>query len=74
MPLLACGALALAGGLWSALLLLGVDVPVPRPTLPEVHGPLMVLGFVGTPWRSSARWRSAPAGRCSPPPARGWAR
>ncbi|GAA1831397.1 hypothetical protein GCM10009682_57490 [Luedemannella flava] len=48
MPLLACGALALAGGLWSALLLLGVDVPVPRPTLPEVHGPLMVLGFVGT--------------------------
>ncbi|GAA1764645.1 hypothetical protein [Luedemannella helvata] len=48
VPPLAAGALALAGGLWSALLLLGVDLPVPRPTLPEVHGPLMVLGFVGT--------------------------
>jgi hypothetical protein len=48
LPMLATGALALAGGLWSALLLLGVELPVPRQTLPEVHGPLMVLGFVGT--------------------------
>jgi hypothetical protein len=48
LPVLATAAVALLAGLYSALLLLGVAVPVPRPSLPEVHGPLMVLGFVGT--------------------------
>jgi hypothetical protein len=48
---LALGALGLAAllaGLWAALLMLGLDVPTPRPDFAEVHGPLMVLGFLGT--------------------------
>jgi len=40
--------LALLAGLWAALLMLGFDVPTPRPDFAEVHGPLMVLGFLGT--------------------------
>jgi hypothetical protein len=42
------GLLALLAGLWAALLLLGLDVPTPRSDFAEVHGPLMVLGFLGT--------------------------
>jgi hypothetical protein len=48
LPLLAAGGLALIAGLYSALLLLGFALPVPRPALADVHGPVMVLGFVGT--------------------------
>nr|WP_274637860.1 hypothetical protein [Microbacterium bovistercoris] len=40
--------LALLAGLDAALLLIGVPAPVTSARLPEVHGPLMVLGFVGT--------------------------
>jgi hypothetical protein len=42
------GLLALLAGLWAALLMLGLGVPAPRPDFAEVHGPLMVLGFLGT--------------------------
>jgi hypothetical protein len=35
-------------GLDAALLLLGLPAPVDGTRLPDVHGPLMVLGFVGT--------------------------
>ena len=42
------GMLALLAGLWAALLMLGLNVPTPRPDFAEVHGPLMVLGFLGT--------------------------
>jgi len=48
LPLLLGGGAALAAGLYSALLLLGVGVPPIRPSLAEVHGPVMVFGFVGT--------------------------
>jgi len=53
LPLLAGGGLALAAGLYGGLLLLGFGLPQPeRPagpfSLAEVHGPVMVLGFVGT--------------------------
>lgn len=48
MPLLAAGGFALLTGLYAALLLLGVPAPAPRLPLEEVHGPLMVFGFVGT--------------------------
>lgn len=48
LPLLAAAGIALLCGLYAALLLLGFDVPAPRPTLVDVHGPVMVLGFVGT--------------------------
>jgi hypothetical protein len=44
----ALGMLALLAGLWAALLMLGLPVPTPRPDFAEVHGPLMVLGFLGT--------------------------
>ena len=47
-PVLAGGGVALLTGLYAALLLLGVPVPAPRLPLEEVHGPLMVFGFVGT--------------------------
>ncbi|WP_308493306.1 hypothetical protein [Microbacterium terrisoli] len=40
--------LSLLAGLDAALLLLGVGAPVTAARLPDVHGMLMVLGFVGT--------------------------
>lgn len=40
--------MCLLAGLDAALLLLGVPAPVSTDRLPEVHGVLMVLGFVGT--------------------------
>ncbi|MER7334596.1 MULTISPECIES: hypothetical protein [unclassified Micromonospora] len=48
LPALAAGGVALLTGLYAALLLLGTRVPAPPGQLAEVHGPLMVLGFVGT--------------------------
>lgn len=42
------GIFALLAGLWSGLILLKLNVPTPRPDFKEIHGPLMVLGFVGT--------------------------
>jgi hypothetical protein len=44
----ALGLTSLLAGLWAALLMLGLDVPTPRPDFAEIHGPLMVLGFLGT--------------------------
>jgi hypothetical protein len=48
LPFLVPAGLALLAGLDAALLLLGVPAPVTRDRLPEVHGMLLVLGFVGT--------------------------
>jgi hypothetical protein len=45
---LAAGAVALLTGLYAGLLLLGAAVPAPAPAVEQVHGPLMVFGFVGT--------------------------
>ncbi|MFI2752270.1 hypothetical protein ACGIF2_02420 [Cellulomonas sp. P22] len=45
--LLPAGA-AMFAGLDGALLLLGLPAPVDLQRLPDVHGPVMVLGFVGT--------------------------
>ena len=45
---LLAGGLALMAGLDGALLLLGLPAPVTTDRLPVVHGPLLVLGFVGT--------------------------
>lgn len=42
------GGLALLAGLDGALLLLGLPAPLTTERLPQVHGPLLVLGFVGT--------------------------
>ncbi|UCN13160.1 hypothetical protein LFM56_09460 [Cellulomonas iranensis] len=46
--LLVPGGLALLAGLDAALLLLGLPAPVRLERWSDVHGPLMVLGFVGT--------------------------
>ena len=46
--LLALGFVALVGGLWGALLLLGFPQTAPPVQLAVNHGPLMALGFLGT--------------------------
>lgn len=48
LPLLATGALSLAGGLYAALVLLGEPLPDTPAGVGTVHGPVMVFGFVGT--------------------------
>jgi hypothetical protein len=47
-PLLLLAGLSMLAGLDAALLLVGVPAPVSAQRLPDVHGMLMVLGFVGT--------------------------
>ncbi|MBV6728261.1 hypothetical protein KWG65_09765 [Nocardioides daeguensis] len=46
--LLAPAGVALLSGVDAALILLGLPAPVTAERLPEVHGMLMVLGFLGT--------------------------
>ncbi|TQL45052.1 hypothetical protein FB562_2464 [Homoserinimonas aerilata] len=48
LALLIPGGVALLLGLDAALLLLGLPAPVTLDRLPDVHGPLMVFGFIGT--------------------------
>jgi hypothetical protein len=48
LPLLALALVALLAGLWAGLLRLGLDLPALRPALAADHGPLLVLGFLGT--------------------------
>ena len=47
-PLLALGLLALVAGVWAGLLRFGWDLPHGRANLVELHGPLLVFGFLGT--------------------------
>ncbi|QKW40844.1 hypothetical protein HUT06_33590 [Actinomadura sp. NAK00032] len=46
--MLAGALLSLIAGLWGALALLDVSVPLPRTSFARQHGPLMALGFLGT--------------------------
>ncbi|WP_396452376.1 hypothetical protein, partial [Actinomadura sp.] len=48
LPLLAGALLSLLVALWGALGLLNLDVPLPRTSFAQQHGPLMALGFLGT--------------------------
>lgn len=48
MLLLLPGGVALLAGLDAALVLLGLPAPLRVERLPQVHGVLLVLGFVGT--------------------------
>jgi hypothetical protein len=48
LPFLLPGGIALLAGLDAALMLLGLPAPVSAERLPDVHGMLLVLGFVGT--------------------------
>jgi hypothetical protein len=47
-PLLALGLASLFLGVWAGLLRFGWDLPHGRANLVELHGPLMVFGFLGT--------------------------
>ena len=47
-PIVALGILALLAALWGALLRQGWSLPPIISDLPNVHGPLMVSGFLGT--------------------------
>ena len=47
-PLLALGLASLFFGVWAGLLRLGWELPSGRANLIELHGPLMVFGFLGT--------------------------
>jgi hypothetical protein len=47
-PFLAAALVALLAGLWAGLLRLGLDLPPLHPALAAEHGPLLVLGFLGT--------------------------
>lgn len=47
-PILLAAGLALLGGLYAGLLMLGTGVPQPPSAVQDVHGPVMVFGFVGT--------------------------
>ncbi len=47
VPLLIAG-LAMAVGLWTGLLRLGLALPGASPTLADLHGGLMIAGFLGT--------------------------
>jgi hypothetical protein len=47
-PLLALGIASLVCGVWAGLLRFGWGLPQGRANLIELHGPLMVFGFLGT--------------------------
>jgi hypothetical protein len=48
LPLLALALVALVAGLWAGLVRLGLGLPSLRSGLAGMHGPLLVLGFLGT--------------------------
>jgi hypothetical protein len=48
MALLVFGGLSLLTGLWSGMVRLGWVMPIPNEQLVIAHGPLMVIGFIGT--------------------------
>jgi hypothetical protein len=47
-PILALGIVALTSGVWGGLLRFGWSLPAGRADLVELHGPLLVFGFLGT--------------------------
>lgn len=48
LPLLALAIVSLIAGLWGGLMRLGIEMPRGTIDLALLHGPLMVLGFLGT--------------------------
>ena len=46
--LLALAALSLFAALWTGIVRLGWNIPVPNAAFSSLHGPLMVVGFLGT--------------------------
>ncbi|TWP35814.1 hypothetical protein [Leekyejoonella antrihumi] len=47
-PMMAAAVILLLGGLWEGLVYLGFNLPAGQAELHQGHGPLMVLGFLGT--------------------------
>jgi len=47
-PLIALGGLSLIAAIWAGLVRMDWNLPVPKPSFPETHGPLMIVGFLGT--------------------------
>ena len=47
-PLMALAGFSLLAALWAGLVRLGWDLPFPNTDFPTNHGPLMVVGFLGT--------------------------
>jgi hypothetical protein len=47
-PLMALGGLSLVGAIWAGLVRMDWNLPIPHVRFPESHGPLMVVGFLGT--------------------------
>ncbi len=47
-PLMALGGLSLLAAIWAGLARLGWNLPVPALSFPANHGPLMIVGFLGT--------------------------
>lgn len=47
-PMMAAAVVLLVAGLWEGLVYLGLPLPAGQPELHAGHGPLMVLGFLGT--------------------------
>ncbi|WP_029215128.1 hypothetical protein [Kallotenue papyrolyticum] len=48
LPLMAIAILALLAAVWGGLLRSGWHWPTPQPSLPLIHGPLIIGGFLGT--------------------------
>jgi hypothetical protein len=48
LPLLALGGLSLLAAIWAGLVRMDWNLPIPNLSFPEAHGPLMIVGFLGT--------------------------
>jgi hypothetical protein len=48
VPLMALGGLSLVAAMWAGLVRMDWNLPIPHLRFPETHGPLMVVGFLGT--------------------------
>jgi hypothetical protein len=47
-PLMALGGLSLLAAIWAGLVRIGWNLAIPDLSFPESHGPLMIVGFLGT--------------------------
>ena len=47
LPLIALGGLCLLAAIWAGLVRMDWNLPILKPSFPETHGPLMIVGFLG---------------------------
>src|SRR3974390_2430688 len=47
-PLMALGGLSLLAAIWAGLVRMDWNLAIPNIRFPEAHGPLMIVGFLGT--------------------------